>query len=47
MIETLNNSLKIEELDPNKYYIMYLEMKDKKPDHFSELAMQLQNILCA
>ena len=45
MIETLNNSLKIEELDPNKYYMMYLEMNDKKLDQFSELAMQLRNVL--
>ena len=40
-----NFTYKFEELDPNKYYIMYLEMKNKGLDQFSELAMQLRNTL--
>lgn len=47
MTETLNDSLKIEELDLTKYYIVYLETKDKSCEQFSELAIQLQNTLRA
>ena len=47
MTEIPNNDLKIEELDPNKYYMMHLEMGNKSLEHFGEVAMQLQNTLRA
>lgn len=38
-----NFTYKFEELDPNKYYIIYLEIKDKSFEYFGEMARQIQN----